>query len=46
MNFFIGGILNTYQQWLQGNLDCTTDEIVEQIANLITSNADTYRSWA
>lgn len=46
MNFFIGGILNTYQQWLQGNPDCTTDEIVEQIANLITSNADTYRSWA
>ena len=46
MNFFIGGILNTYQQWLQGSLECTTEEIVEQIANLITSNAETYRNWA
>ncbi len=46
INFFIGGILNTYQQWLQGNLDCSVEEIVEQIANLITSNADTYQNWA
>lgn len=45
INFFIGGILNTYQQWLQGNLTCSTEEIMEQIAGLITSNADTYRSW-
>ena len=45
INFFIGGILNTYQQWLQGNLSCSIEEIMEQIANLIVSNADTYRSW-
>lgn len=45
MNFFIGGILNTYQQWLQGNLTCSVEEIMEQIANLISSNADTYRNW-
>lgn len=45
INFFIGGILNTYQQWLQGNLTCSTEEIMEQIGGLITSNADTYRSW-
>ena len=45
INFFIGGILNTYQQWLQGNLTCSVEEIMEQIANLITSNADTYRNW-
>lgn len=44
-NFFIGGILNTYQQWILGNLDCTSEEISEQIACLITSNADTYRKW-
>ena len=45
INFFIGGILNTYQQWLQGNLVCSTEEIMEQIAKLITNNADTYRNW-
>ena len=45
INFFIGGILNTYQQWLQGNLVCSTEEIMEQIAKLIVSNADTYRNW-
>lgn len=45
ISFFIGGILNTYQQWLQGNLDCSVEEIMEQIANLITRNADAYRNW-
>lgn len=45
INFFIGGILNTYQQWLQGNLDCSVEEIMDQIAGLIVSNGDTYRNW-
>lgn len=45
ITFFIGGILNTFQQWLQGNLVCSTEEILEQIASLILSNADTYRNW-
>lgn len=36
-----GGILNTYQQWLQGNMVCSVEEIMEQIANLITGNAVT-----
>lgn len=45
INFFVGGILNTYQQWLLGNLECTTEEIMEQIACLIQNNADMYLSW-
>ena len=45
INFFIGGILNTYQQWLQGNLVCTTEEIMEQIARVIQNNADMYLGW-
>lgn len=45
ITFFIGGILNTFQQWLQGNLVCSTEEIMEQIAGLILSNADSYRQW-
>ena len=45
ITFFIGGILNTFQQWMQGNLSCSTEEILEQIASLILNNADTYRNW-
>lgn len=45
INFFIGGILNTYQQWLQGNLVCSAEEIMEQIGQLIIHNADAYRTW-
>ena len=35
IHFFIGGIINTYQQWVTGNLDCSAQEIVTQIATLI-----------
>lgn len=42
INFFIGGILNTYQQWMQGNLDCPHAEIMEYIAELIKSMATQY----
>lgn len=45
INFFVGGMLNTFQQWLLGNLNCSEEEIMEQIANLILSNADSYRKW-
>lgn len=41
VNFFIGGIINAYQQWLQGDLDCTLDEISEDISKIIVSSADT-----
>ena len=41
VNFFVGGILNVYQQYLVGNLDATTDEIIADIADLITSSAGT-----
>lgn len=42
INFFIGGILNTFQQWMQGNLDCTVEEIMEMLADLIRNSSDTY----
>ena len=38
IHFFIGGIINTYQQWVTGNLDCSAQEIVTQIATLIKNN--------
>ena len=41
VNFFIGGILSVYQQYLIGMLDTTDEEIVEEIAHLITSASRT-----
>ena len=39
VNFFVGGIINVYQQYLLGNLDATTEEIIEDIAELIKNSA-------
>lgn len=45
LHFFIGGILNIYQQRVSGTLNCTDDEIMEQIGNLIRTSAELYGSW-
>ena len=39
VNFFVGGIFNVYQQYLVGNLDATTEEIIEDIASVIKDSA-------
>ena len=39
IHFFIGGIMNTYQQWAEGTLDCTLTEISCEIASLIQKSA-------
>ena len=39
IHFFIGGIMNTYQQWAEGALDCTLTEISCEIASLIQKSA-------
>lgn len=39
IHFFIGGIMNTYQQWAEGKLNCTLTEISVEIANLIRQSA-------
>ena len=40
INFFVGGIINVYQQYLLGNLNATSEEIVDEIAVLIQSSVD------
>jgi len=35
INFFIGGIINTYHQWLTGRLECSLDDITEDLARTI-----------
>lgn len=39
VHFFLGGILNTYQQWASGNLNCTLDQVSSQIADMIRQTA-------
>ena len=46
ISFFIGGILNTYQQWMLGNLDCPPEAIMEYIAPLIQSSGALYLGQA
>lgn len=43
VNFFIGGIFETYRQWTQGGLDYSSDEIVEEVATLIISSEEVNR---
>ncbi len=45
MNFFVGGILNVYQQWILGNLTSSHDEIMEHLAELILNNKSMYLNW-
>lgn len=39
IHFFVGGIMNTYQQWAEGKLKSTLTEISQEIANLIQKSA-------
>ena len=39
IHFFIGGMMNTYQQWAEGKLKCTLTEISQEIASLIQKSA-------
>lgn len=39
IHFFVGGIMNTYQQWAEGKLNRTLTEISTEIASLIQNSA-------
>ena len=45
MHFFVGGILNVYQQWILGRLDSSPDEIMKHLAELILNNKPMYMNW-
>ncbi|MGN0976591.1 MAG: TetR/AcrR family transcriptional regulator [Faecousia sp.] len=42
IHFFLGGILNTFQQWAEGNVNCTLDEICADVAEIIRQTAAQY----
>lgn len=39
INFFAGGIINLYQVWFRGDMDCSLNEISLEVSKLITSNS-------
>lgn len=39
VHFFMGGIMNTYQHWAEGKLNCTLDQLSSQIADMIRQTA-------
>ena len=43
--FFIGGILNIYQQWMLGGLNCSADDITEQLVDMILGIPSRNRGW-
>ena len=42
ISFFIGGILTLYVMWLQGDLDCSIEDITKQLSQVIQNNAKLY----
>lgn len=39
VHFFLGGIINAYQCWTEGKLDCTLDQVSSQIGDIICQSA-------
>ena len=39
VHFFLGGIINAYQRWAEGKLDCTLDQVSSQIGDIICQSA-------
>lgn len=39
VHFFLGGIVNAYQRWAEGTLNCTLDQVTTQIGDMIRQTA-------
>ena len=42
IHFFLGGIMNSYQQCAEGTLDCTLEDISKEIAQIIQKSTSDY----
>ena len=42
ISFFVGGVLSLYVMWLQGELDCSVEDITSQVSQLIQCTAPLY----
>jgi len=39
VHFFMGGIMNAYQHWAEGKIDCTLQQVTDHIAHMIQQTA-------
>lgn len=39
VRFFMGGVVDVYTQWLYGVIDCSLDELTDQLASMIQRSA-------
>lgn len=44
VRFFMGGIADVYTQWFEGVIDCSIDELTDQLAELVVRMTAVYRS--
>ncbi len=44
VRFFLGGIADVYTQWLEGVIDCSIEELTDQLAELIARMSAVYRN--
>ena len=42
VHFFLGGIMNVYQQWAEGSLNCSLDQVTAHIAKMIQQTASEF----
>ena len=42
VRFFIGGVVDIYLEWINGELDCSVDEITEELAKMIVRVSQRY----
>lgn len=42
IRFYICGVIDVYKQWLYGTIDCSLDELTDQLASMILKTKDIY----
>ena len=43
VRFFMGGVVEVYTQWLYGVIDCSLEELTDQLAEMILKTTETYK---
>lgn len=43
VRFFMGGVADVYTQWLYGEIDCTIEELTDQLAEMILKTTESYK---
>ena len=43
VRFFMGGVADVYTQWLYGEIDCSLEELTDQLSEMILKTTESYR---